>query len=247
MAEHLWKNEGEMNELYGQYMRLRHHMGSCRSFLITEWCWCGLDLYMETLANKLGVDLEAAALTWYLSVPFTIYFNSVIHIYKPSCFSSKRKNIKNHAQIKCRSLHFCISATIILSYLFITRSSSSFSFKRKRQVGSLKLTARLRGTETKGLNACVYTQGKAAYKLLTLSLGISRKWTGISGSWYSGNTSSRVLYSPSKKYLIRTREPLPTARLLILIHSLFRFRRLDEMPSFVHFIQSLFAPPGRAT
>jgi hypothetical protein len=27
MAEHIWKNEGEMNELYGQYMRLRHHMG----------------------------------------------------------------------------------------------------------------------------------------------------------------------------------------------------------------------------
>lgn len=62
MAEHLWKNEGEMNELYGQYMRLRHHMGN----FATSWIQrvrliLFSDLYMETLANKMGVDLEAAA------------------------------------------------------------------------------------------------------------------------------------------------------------------------------------------
>lgn len=45
MAEHLRQNEEEMANLLAEYWRLRHQT----------------EVYMETLANKLGLDLEGVA------------------------------------------------------------------------------------------------------------------------------------------------------------------------------------------
>lgn len=61
MAEHLKKSQAELNELLTEYWRLRHETGGCKCqyrhlpahFRIT-------DVYMETLANKLGMQVTSS-------------------------------------------------------------------------------------------------------------------------------------------------------------------------------------------
>ena len=58
MAEHLKKSQAELNELLTEYWRLRRETGER-----VELSCCkdpypnSLDIYMETLANKLGMQV----------------------------------------------------------------------------------------------------------------------------------------------------------------------------------------------
>jgi kinetochore protein Nuf2 len=59
MAEHLRQNEDEVTNLLAEYWRLRHQTGKCNAFdLTTAYFGSSQEVYMETLANKLGLDLE---------------------------------------------------------------------------------------------------------------------------------------------------------------------------------------------
>lgn len=58
MAEHLKKSQAELNELLTEYWRLRRETGekvelSCCKYPYHD----SLDIYMETLANKLGMQV----------------------------------------------------------------------------------------------------------------------------------------------------------------------------------------------
>lgn len=63
MTEHLKKNEAELNELLSAYWAVRHDAGEFPSALA---CACLFlfngrgfsEVYMETLADKLGIDLS---------------------------------------------------------------------------------------------------------------------------------------------------------------------------------------------
>ncbi|KAF9001985.1 Nuf2 family-domain-containing protein [Cyathus striatus] len=60
MSEHLKKNEGELNELLAEYWRLRHETGKYGTFSNAWWLhFSWLDVYMETLANKLNMRVIA--------------------------------------------------------------------------------------------------------------------------------------------------------------------------------------------
>lgn len=55
MAEHLKKSEGELNELLADYWKLRHETGIYRAMTLVARLFVLLDVYMETLANKLNM------------------------------------------------------------------------------------------------------------------------------------------------------------------------------------------------
>jgi len=57
MAEHLRQNEEEMTKLLAEYWKLRHQTGKLdkRSWALAD---SFKEVYMETLANKLGLNLQ---------------------------------------------------------------------------------------------------------------------------------------------------------------------------------------------
>ena len=59
MAEHLQQNEEELGKLLAEYWRLRHQTGNLDKLDIDNNSFRGVisEVYMETLANKLGLDL----------------------------------------------------------------------------------------------------------------------------------------------------------------------------------------------
>ncbi|KIJ99575.1 hypothetical protein K443DRAFT_102011 [Laccaria amethystina LaAM-08-1] len=59
MAEHLKKSEGEINDLLAEYWKLRHETGNSARYNGNIDLNILLDVYMETLANKLNMKILA--------------------------------------------------------------------------------------------------------------------------------------------------------------------------------------------
>jgi kinetochore protein Nuf2 len=55
MAEHLKRSETELNELLAEYWKLRHETGMLMVVYHPVCSLCCIDVYMETLANKLNM------------------------------------------------------------------------------------------------------------------------------------------------------------------------------------------------
>lgn len=65
MAEHLRQNEEELAKLLTEYWKLRHQTGKFdtnKTLTATHFAGSS-EVYMETLANKLGLDLEEVNMT----------------------------------------------------------------------------------------------------------------------------------------------------------------------------------------
>lgn len=61
MAEHMKKSQTELNELLTEYWRLRHETGMLSQIQILSYISPELsDIYMETLANKLGMQVTSS-------------------------------------------------------------------------------------------------------------------------------------------------------------------------------------------
>lgn len=61
MAEHLKKSQAELNELLTEYWRLRHETGGYnRQHHYLPAHFRRIDVYMETLANKLGMQVTSS-------------------------------------------------------------------------------------------------------------------------------------------------------------------------------------------
>ena len=60
MKEHLRKNEADISELLIEYWRLRDQTGTYTrlEFACLDKLTSGPEVYMETLADKLGMDLS---------------------------------------------------------------------------------------------------------------------------------------------------------------------------------------------
>lgn len=58
MADHLKNGEAELNELLGEYWKLRHETGTCILLRIQPRL-SEIDVYMETLANKLNMRVTS--------------------------------------------------------------------------------------------------------------------------------------------------------------------------------------------
>ena len=59
MAEHLKKSEAEINDLLAEYWKLRHETGDSARYNVNIELNILLDVYMETLANKLNMRILA--------------------------------------------------------------------------------------------------------------------------------------------------------------------------------------------
>lgn len=59
MAEHLKRSEAELNELLTEYWKLRHETGTNHFFAYIHHSTISPEVYMETLANKLNMNVSS--------------------------------------------------------------------------------------------------------------------------------------------------------------------------------------------
>ena len=60
MNEHMRDSQNELNNLMKEYWRLRHATGPPYVLSYCQYADESTDLYMETLANKLGMQVTSA-------------------------------------------------------------------------------------------------------------------------------------------------------------------------------------------